>query len=199
MEKKIARISRWLDRCARACSARSWKNALLDMECAKAELEEARSELWIRAERDGEAVPSAGRAVRAVCVSCLSLLLLLSVAAPIALQPASIQVAAEQPVLEWVTSDEKALLSALRKNLSEANLAALSGADPSVSPAEQGGIPSQSGGAAGREKSAEADKKSLPFGRQRTEGTGEMDSILALVQIGQNALRGSESPIRFDK
>ena len=199
MEKKIARISRWLDRCARACSARSWKNALLDMECAKAELEEARSELWIRAERDGETAPASGKTVRVVCVSCLSVLLLLSVAAPIALQPASVQGIAEQPGIEWVTSDEKALLSALRKNLSEANLASLSGADFSLPPEEQEATAAQPGAAAGRERSAGTDKKSLPFGRQRTEGIGEMDSILALVQIGQNALRESESPIRFDK
>ena len=197
MEKKIARISRWLDRCARACSARSWKNALLDMECAKAELEEARSELWVRAERDGDTAPSAGKAVRVLCVSSLSILLLLSVAAPIALQPAFFQGIAVQPALEWVTSDEKALLSALRKNLSEANLAGLSEVS-SPSPIV-GDMAARSRETMGREINPWTDKKSVPFAKQQTDRNGEMDSILALVQLGRNALRGTESPIRFDK
>ena len=192
MEKKIARISRWLDRCGRACSARSWKNALLDMECAKAELEEARSELWVRAERDGDTAPSAGKAVRVVCVSCLSILLLLSVAAPVAMQPEFLSEAASEPALEWVTSDEKALLAVLRKNLSEANLAYLSEETSSVSSfqPEEG---------AGKELVRGADKKNIPAAKEWTSRDGDTDSILALVQIGQNALRGSESPIRFDK
>ncbi len=192
MEKKIARISRWLDRCTRACSARSWKNALLDMECAKAELEEARSELWVRAERDGETAPSAGKAVRVLCISSLSILLLLSVAAPVAMQPAFLSQTVSEPALEWVTSDEKALLAALRKNLSEANLAYLSEGTPAVSSfqPEEG---------AGKERARGTDKKNVPAAKQWTSRDGDMDSILALVQIGQNALRESESPIRFDK
>ncbi|NLB84373.1 MAG: hypothetical protein GX791_09065 [Synergistaceae bacterium] len=191
MEKKIARISRWLDRCSRACSARSWKNALLDMECAKAELEEARSELWIRAERDGETAPS-GKPVRLLCISSLSILLLLSVAAPVAIQPAFLSQAISEPALEWVTSDEKALLAALRKNLSEANLAYLSEGTPSVSTF-------QPGERAEKERARGVDKKNVPAAKQWTSRDGDMDSILALVQIGQNALRQSDSPIRFDK
>ena len=192
MEKKIARISRWLDRCARACSARSWKNALLDMECAKAELEEARSELWVRAERDGETAPSAGKAVRVLCISSLSILLLLSVAAPVAMQPAFLSQTVPEPALEWVTSDEKALLAVLRKNLSEANLVYLSEGTPSVSSF-------QPGEGTGKERQRGADKKNVPPVKQLTNRDGDTDSILALMQIGQNALRGSESPIRFDK
>ena len=193
MEKKIARISRWLDRCARACSARSWKNALLDMECAKAELEEVRSELWDRAERDGETAPSAGKAVRLLSVSSLSILLLLSVAAPVAMQqPAYLSETASEPALEWVTSDEKALLAVLRKNLSEANLASLSEESSSVTSF-------QPGEGAGKERPQGTDKRNIPAAKKRTSRNGDMDSILALVQIGQNALRGSESPIRFDK
>ena len=192
MEKKIARISRWLDRCSRACAARSWKNALLDMECAKAELEEARSELWVRAERDGETAPSGGKAVRALCISALSVVLLLSVAAPVAVQTAYLSQREAEPALEWVTSDEKALLAVLRKNLSEANLAYLSEETSSVSSF-------QPGEGAGKERARGADKMNVPASKQWTSRDGEMDSILALVQIGQNALRGSESPIRFDK
>ncbi|MEA4879918.1 MAG: hypothetical protein VB045_00395 [Synergistaceae bacterium] len=192
MEKKIARISRWLDRCSRACAARSWKNALLDMECAKAELEEARSELWVRAERDGETAPSSGKAVRVLCISTLSLVLLLSVAAPVAMQPAFLSQTVAEPALEWVTSDEKALLAALRKNLSEANLAFLSEGASSLSSL-------QPGEGAGKDGVRGAGKKSVPAAKERTSRDGDMDSILALVQIGQNALRESESPIRFDK
>jgi len=131
MEKKIARIYRWLERCAKACSAGSWNSALLDMECAKAELEDVRTEIWSKTEGAFEIRPTR-RGALALKASFLSVVLLFSLAAPLAIQssrPASSvyrangNVHSGEHVLEWVTGDEQAVLAALRKSLSDANRA----------------------------------------------------------------------------
>lgn len=131
MEKKIARISRWLERCAKACSAGSWNSALLDMECAKAELEDVRTEIWAKNEGLFHVRP-VRRGALVLKASFLSIALIFSLAAPLAVQSsgpgAFVQRIHEnnrsgEHALEWVTSDEQAVLAALRKSLSEANLA----------------------------------------------------------------------------
>lgn len=199
MEKKIARITRWLDRCAKACSARSWQSALLDMECAKAELDEARSELWARAEGSAQVSPVIRKAGRMTLAAALGLFLVLSVAGPLAVQTAREAVSiASGPSLEWVSTDEKALLSALRRSLSDANLARLS-----TEPGEEY-LPR---GAAAADAARPADNRrnlSVRQGRENenlqngSSSGGEFDTIITLVQIGQKALRERESAIRFD-
>ena len=131
MERKFARIYRWLERCAKACSAGSWGSALADMECAKAELEEVRDEIWSQAE-NAMAPKPAGRGGTVLRVAFVCSILIFASAAPLAMQsqgPVVQSVAAGPGLdamaenrLEWVTADEKALLDALRKSLSDANL-----------------------------------------------------------------------------
>ncbi len=199
MEKKIARIARWLDRCSKACSAMSWQSALLDMECAKAELEEARAQLWARAEGSTQASPVVRRAGRMALAAVLGLFLVLSVAGPVAVQTAREAVSiASGPSIEWVSTDEKALLSALRRSLSDANLARLS-----AEPEESG----PAGKAETTTVARQADSSRNSMARQRgpkekfqnpSSSGREFDTIITLVQIGQKALRERESAIRFD-
>lgn len=197
MEKKIARVIRWLDRCSRACSAGSWRNALMDMECAKAELDEARQDLWTLAEgTDGH--PSLQRAVKVLGVACTALLLLLVAAIPLASPPMaqnSVVVVESVPSLEWVSADEKTVLLSLRKSLSEANFG--------VSPEESGEmvtaghpiVPSRDRRAVERTQPSGG---SLERNREDTSpGRHDVDSILFLVQVGRKALEGEESPIRY--
>jgi len=239
MEKKIARIYRWLERCAKACSAESWSSALLDMECAEAELEDVRSEIWTRAEG---ALPR--RPVRRgsllLRVSFLSVVLIFALAAPLAMQNAvqdnrsarssdSGSIRSAEPALEWVTGDEQAVLSALRKSRSEANLAWVAslgreegrggGAEDAQSAlgavprdetagrrvALESGLGSRSReirhkDASASEPRSSGRKSAIPGGENEilpSSPANELDSILALVQIGQKALRERESPIRF--
>lgn len=251
MEKKIARIYRWLERCAKACSAGSWNSALLDMECAKAELEDVRTEIWSKTEGVFEVRPTR-RGALALKASFLSVVLLFSLAAPLAIQSsrpassvyqASGNVHSGEHVLEWVTGDEQAVLAALRKSLSDANrawsAAALRGETDAVAgeaasaPAMNeesleeektyvARAPSASGGSgASRESGAETvSRRERPRaqGEPAADPTGlkngviagkdairpaaavnELDSIISLVQIGQKALRESESPIQFQR
>jgi hypothetical protein len=199
MEKKIARIVRWLDRCSKACSAKSWQSALLDMECAKAELDEARSELWARAEGSSQASPVIRKVGRISLAAALSLFLVLSVAGPLSVQTARETVSvASGPSLEWVSTDEKALLSALRRSLSDANMARLS--------TEQGEEPPARESVASPAVRPADNRRNLSVRQGRKNGNlqidsssgREFDTIINLVQIGQKALRERESAIRFD-
>lgn len=258
MEKKIARIYRWLERCAKACSAGSWNSALLDMECAKAELEDVRTEIWSKTEGVFEVRPTR-RGALALKASFLSVVLLFSLAAPLAIQSsrpassvyqASGNVHSGEHVLEWVTGDEQAVLAALRKSLSDANRAwseaalrdetdAVAGEAASGPAMDEESLamdeesleeektyvaraPSASGGSGGsRESGAEtvsrrerpraqgepaADPAGLKNGViagkdaiRPAAAVNELDSIISLVQIGQKALRESESPIQFQR
>lgn len=199
MEKRIARITRWLDRCAKACSAKSWQSALMDMECAKAELEDARRDLWARAEGSPQGSPAAKRAGRALVASTLGLFLVMSAAGPLAAPPAGpgevrTSVFLESASsLEWVSTDEKALLTALRRSLSDANLARLSsGAGEALPAAPAAKI--QAGLNERRPPAMETVRKD----QSPSHGGREFDTIINLVQIGQKALRERESAIRFD-
>jgi len=218
MEKKIARICRWLDRCAKACSAGSWSSALLDMECAKAELDEARTELWARSES-----ASSGETVRRTAlvlkISCLSMVFILALAAPLAIQGVSPVRRSEEFALEWVTSDEKAVLSALRKSLSEANRAWLADTRTGREVAERPETndvaslvpeghaekvsrearPEYSGTGGTRTRVVSPGKDRSPRQKEEVSAGRELDEIITLVQIGQKALRERESPIEFHR
>jgi len=201
MEKRIARIARWLNRCAEACSARSWQSALMDMECAKAELEEARRDLWARAEGRQQPFNAAWRAARAVGASALGLFLVMASAMPLAAPAPGHRERASALMessssLEWVSTDEKALLTALRSSLSDANLARLSAlaGDAPV----KGAIPAEEGTRAGfRQKPVPAPEEAVKH-QTSSHGGREFDTIINLVQIGQRSLREREPAVRFD-
>lgn len=201
MEKRIARIARWLNRCAEACSARSWQSALMDMECAKAELEEARRDLWARAEGRQQPFNAAWRAARAVGASVLGLFLVMASAMPLAAPAPGHRERASALMessssLEWVSTDEKALLTALRSSLSDANLARLSAlaGDAPVKAA----IPAEEGTRAGfRQKPVPAAEEAVKH-QTSSHGGREFDTIINLVQIGQRSLREREPAVRFD-
>ncbi|TDY65087.1 hypothetical protein C8D99_101237 [Aminivibrio pyruvatiphilus] len=199
MEKKIARITRWLDRCAKACSARSWQSALLDMECAKAELDEARSELWARAEGGSQASPVIRKAGRLTLTAALGLFLVLSVAGPLAVQTAREAVSiASGPSLEWVSTDEKALLSALRRSLSDANLARLSAEPGDKIKHREPAITAAARPSDNRRNLSVLQGRENENLQNGSSSGREFDTIITLVQIGQKALRERESAIRFD-
>lgn len=181
----------------------------MEMECAKAEMDLAREELWAAAQEDGNGKRMHTLAFRSTRAAFVATLLLLITAAPIA---NSVTIAREQgkiairtaPVLEWVTTDERTLLSALRKSLSEAN------AGSSREVFAQSDARNEGGGNAETRVSA-VDRKERDVSGKLTERagreslsaksqpvvTGEM--IYSLVQLGQKALRNSEPAIRIDR
>jgi hypothetical protein len=169
------------------------------MECAKAELDEARSELWARAERNPQASPAIRKVGRMTLAAALGLFLVLSVAGPLAVQTVREAVSiASGPSLEWVSTDEKALLSALRRSLSDANLARLS-AEPGEEPPARGAVVSNAARPSDTRRNLSVLQGRENENLQNDSSSGrEFDTIITLVQIGQKALRERESAIRFD-
>ena len=192
-----------------ACRAKSWENALMEMECAKAEMDLAREELWAAAQEDGNGKRMHVLAFRSTRAAFVAALLLLITAAPIA---NSVTIVQEQgkiairtaPVLEWVTTDERTLLSALRKSLSEANAGSSREVfAPSDARTDGVGNAETRVSAVDRKERDVSGKLTERAGRESLSAksqpvvTGEM--IYSLVQLGQKALRNSEPAIRIDR
>jgi hypothetical protein len=105
---------------------------------------------------------------------------------------------ASGPSIEWVSTDEKALLSALRRSLSDANLARLS-AEPEENALSRETETTTAARQADSSRNSMARQRGPKEKLQNPSSSGrEFDTIITLVQIGQKALRERESAIRFD-
>lgn len=193
MENKIQKVQRWLERCLGACKSKSWENALADMECAAAELDTARKELWSVVD-GSRAIVRARRRSRTVGASFIAAVFVLMSAIPVVMPEPMRQVVQsmewedQKAMLELITRDEKALLVSLRKNLSNANQA--SQIDRTKykeevlldrpGPISVVSIPAESVEVANLKK--------------RTDGEESiaLEDMVQLLEIGQKALRKSE-------
>nr|WP_321499932.1 hypothetical protein [uncultured Dethiosulfovibrio sp.] len=186
MESKIRKVQRWLERCVDACKSRSWENALADMECAAAELEAARKELWSVV--DGtRAQIKARRRSRTLGASLTATVFVLLFAIPVAMPEPMRQLTQtmawedEKALLELVTRDERDLLLSLRKSLSGANrfeVAEGIGETPSPEDLTVASVPTAR---AGKDKVENATRQPIP-----------LDEMVELLEIGQRALRRDE-------
>lgn len=136
MEKKIARLRRWLDRLACACENRRWDFAVAEADCLSAELKNVREDIvsLLAAEdlphRRMFSIESVGISLRSALLSLLMLLALcapLSVDAdrPFAAPQARALPDANDEHLSWVTDEEERLIKALRSDLNNNNPSAI--------------------------------------------------------------------------
>ncbi len=191
MENKIRKVQRWLERCVEACKSRSWENALADMECATAELESARKELWSVVDGSRAAARSRRR-TRRLEASFVATILVLMSAIPVAM-PEPVRKAVQsmgwedqRAMLEFLTRDEKALITSLRKSLSSANrFESIEDRDdvspPAVAEVSVASVPRPSP-KRGRE----------PFSKNDWDDDDRpiaLDEVVQLLEIGQKALR----------
>ncbi len=200
MEKRISRVMRWLERCMYATKSKSWHNALTEMECARAELEEARKELWQLAETQGQEQKNKGIVVLSR-VATLTVLFLCVLSVPLSVSQSNDSqkyVAKKKFSLEWVTSDERAVLAGLRKSLSESNIEALRNREEGYKN-ERDSLPISSVAMTTDVKQAKEmpiekkelqNKKSVAKEDQQVGNANEtLERLLTLLQIGQSALR----------
>ena len=189
MERKLKRVERWIGRCREACRMKRWQMALLEIESAKADLEGVRRDLWERAEAEetGESLffSSAGMLFRR---GGMAFFLLILMAVPLSVGERSRLLAEfqEEKSLVFVTKDEKELLSSLRKSLS-AGAVRFSEADFSDSRKNPEESSLSFAGGSG-ESSSSPRKENLS--QEASRGLG-FDEVLALVQVGERALRGT--------
>jgi hypothetical protein len=208
MEKKIRKVQKWLERCVLACRSGSWENALAEMECANAEMEMARKDLWARVSEEGmrgkkRVFPFFSDLAFA---GGLALLLVLFTAVPVS----RLHISAFMPStddrdlkVEFVSSEEEVILQALRRSLSENGFRETvftdsSQADMNVKSAMTGG---------GREGKKQANAVPDPVssgknvakmpqnGNKRT--ALDMERLITLVQVGEKALRESGPAIEI--
>lgn len=179
MEKKINRVQRWLERCLKAFRSGYYDNALADMECAWAELESARKELWSEADGSRAVQPSRAFSKFTAAVFAASVFVLFG-ALPLAVSDQTGKALSQmppeddEPLIELVTRDEKALLSSLRKSLSSANSGVAELPEPRTAPEGRSSRPRKM-------KDPEDEASSI-----------KLDEMIELMEIGQRALRGDQ-------
>jgi len=208
MEGRLRRIERWIERCIAAWRAGKPEAAMAELACAKAELDMAGEEMWRFCASKGhhKRAISPWRLLRPAGV-LLGVVIVLATALPLSNPPLSkdqggriqrLGFDAPDLRLEFVTEDEGRLLNLLRESLSstrEEQFADFQVSEPSLSWDKKAEVTTPSGpevsprSTSGRgEAPISAEASSVP-----------LEEFLTLVQIGERALRGEDSPIIFEK
>ncbi len=208
MEGRLRRIERWIERCIAAWRAGKPEAAMAELTCAKAELDMAGEEMWrFCASKDRHKKPVSPRRLIRPAGVLLGVVIVLATALPLSNLPLSkdqggriqrLGFDAPDLRLEFVTEDEGRLLNLLRESLSstrEEQFADFQVSEPSLSWGKKAEVTTPSG--------PEASPRST-FGRGEAPISAEASSVpleefLTLVQVGERALRGENSPIIFEK
>lgn len=193
MERRIAGIIKWLERCLAAYRAGAVESALMDAECARADLDRLRDEVWNAVEK--KHAPGARDRSAAVLVKAagLALIAVLFSATPVAFLQEGRPHPEPVASLEWVTPDEKMLLGNLRRHLSESNsLAALPEQKEHEKTATTRALPvpgrTAHNAAATPVAQHDSNEADVPY-----------DRIITLVQAGEKALKNERPVIRIER
>lgn len=189
MERRIAAVIRWLERCLAACRTGAMESALMDVECARADLDRLREDVWTALERK-HAPRARGFLLPAPLGGVLvALVIVLAAAAPLA--PFQERRMPAEPMLsvEWVTPDEKMLLGNLRRRLSENNR-------PTASLPDRNEVENRT-----ETQKRLAKRASVPSGRQDVKSDGGMpyDRLVELLQTGEKALKNERPVIKIER
>ena len=205
MKKKIARIERWLNRLSAACETKRWDSALVEADCLSAEVREIREDLTHMLENDAietERIFSRSAVTMSIKSIGIALLIVLVSTIPLAVEadkpwaeqtvskPAK---SAPQEMLAWVTPEEDELIRTLRADLSGKN-AVKQTESVFLAPAK-------------KRASLQVKKESIVFPeipitqniRVKPEVGISAEDLLALIQIGEKALRGDTPAIKVIK
>jgi len=210
VEKKIKKIQRWLERCLIACRSGSWENALAEMECANAEMKTARRSLWMivaNKEKHRDTVMSS-LGFGLVKASILAVVLLFMSAVPLSrINLASFRLELddkEQRKLEFVNLEEKSLLRALRKSLSDNGFRETAFIDEESSNMISGNATSMHTDDTEGTMYRPVEKAGFPtVSMEQKEADNprvamlDAEKLITLVQIGERTLRESEPGIRI--
>lgn len=208
MEKKIRKVQKWLERCVLACRSGSWENALAEMECANAEMEMARKDLWARVSEEG--MHGKRRVIALVpdlvLAGGLAVLLVLFTAVPVS----RLHISAFMPStddrdlkVEFVSSEEEVILQALRRSLSENGFRETAFTDSSQSDMT---VRSEMARNGMKQKEQVHTVPALTSsgkvvaqvpGNKNKRTDLDMERLITLVQVGEKALRESGPAIEI--
>ena len=210
MTQKTKRLQRWLDRLTAACDSRRWGSAVAEADCLSAELKQVREELWKEAEKETVRTPFSVRAGGAVFCGArsvaIALLIICLTTIPIAVEsgkpaPSAQRAFSSVPAgrggeFAIVTTEEKELITMLRKSLNDSNIAVRASEVRPHTPKKAAVTAVK---AAVREVPAAAPvmQAQKPVKPQKQENTIKTEELLTLIQIGEKSLRGGEPAIRI--
>ncbi len=199
VEKRVAIIIKWLERLKKSYSSGAMESALMDAECARADLEDLRLDVW------AEVSPSAHRNSAAFsrvlgCVRTLSLSLVIVIASVVPLSR-EVKAPAAEPVRsarayagpivvfrEYEAPVTEQTLTPEHTTKTEQKIADSSSSTPS-SPKKQ---PTQK-----RTASKRAQTPARPDPKPKPAGTVPYDKVYSLIQTGQRALKNDSSVIKI--
>lgn len=210
MVNKISRLQRWLDRLGAACDSKHWDAAVVEADCLSAEVREVREELWKLAMEEpsaaGRIFSREGMAMSFKSVVIAMLIVMFSTL-PIAVESekpwsqAGSVAQKELPSahLSWVTNDEDELLQVLRAGLNAGNPSANMALNPAFAAAPPALKKNAARNTAVQKTAVQtpgvrAAITAKPLGK--TEASLTQEDMLALIQVGEKALRGGEPAIK---
>ena len=206
MKKKISRIQRWLDRLSTACETGRWDSALVEADCLSAEVREIREDLTLKLENDHAAargILSRSAVTMSIKSVGIALFIVMVSTIPLAVEserPRTAQNVSKpaqsngEEILTWVTREEEELIRTLRADLSGQNAG-------SAKTEKVFSVPVKKRTAA-EAKKENAMVSEMPFAlntQVRSETLISPEDLLALLQIGEKALRGDAPAIKVIK
>jgi hypothetical protein len=209
VESHLKRVERWLMRCVAACRGGSWCDALSEAECLEAEAKGLREKLWLAAEDEAagaDRIKAGARFFLLLKVVTLALVMVLTAVLPIStdIGPMPLDTAYAPETFEFLTSEESDIINALRKSLSSGNRGASALADLPKEAAPVVAVKSGAAMASEKEPAAEEVKASPQEAAEEVKMTVDSirrlsaDEVIALIQVGQRALRVSEPGIKVE-
>ena len=195
MERRITGIIRWLERCIKSYKDGAMESALMDVECARADMETLRGELWDKLEGRTYAPSRRFGFFKAAEAVLLALGIMLITAAPLALQQdrtVRYDRAEGNATLEWVTPDERELLSNLRKRPDEPTAMVVKPEEPIAEP------PAAAERVASPQRRRSPEPTPLRSEQKEPETSLTYDRILSLIETGERAMKDEAPAIRVE-
>ena len=194
VEKRIAGIIRWLERLNKSYSTGEMESALMEAECAKADLETLRRDVWAKIQpeevRKHRIIPGFTAVLRPVFLAALIVMLAV---APVARDiPATVSpVMTEETVSETVPAEPIAAAQVLEEEQKQE--APIIAAKPEASPVRK-----QQGRkfASVRKPVTSAVSAKPEQTSPKTSKTVAYDKVFSLMQTGQRALKNNTSVIK---
>ena len=206
MKKKISRIQRWLDRLSTACETGRWDSALVEADCLSAEVREIREDLTLKLENDHAAargILSRSAVTMSIKSVGIALFIVMVSTLPLAVEserPRTAQNVSKpaqsngEEILTWVTREEDELIRTLRADLSGQNAGTAQTESVFSAPVKKR--------ASAQVKKENTEISEMPTVRntpERSETGISAEDLLALLQIGEKAIRGDTPAIKVIK
>ena len=186
VDKKVAGIIRWLERLKKSYSSGAMENALMDAECARADLENLRLDVWAKLEpknQPGSKIFS--RVINFSRVASLAVLIVLMAVFPISKEvqaPAAVNKKSEITLAEPIVI--------IREEKINNDISAVNNAKPKKAGVKTANI---------KKSAAPSSEKIIQAKTRASEGTQKTvayDKVFSLMQTGQRALKNNSSVIK---